>query len=203
MRCRRLLFIVVLTTCALSEGSTTSHKVEPATGCKPKPSNDPFVAPGALPSLEARLMTFGQFVGNWRFRSEVYSFDGTVKRGEGTWKFRWIVNGRAIQDVWQLDSNRHGGRATDYKEIGTTIRLYDPKKNNWNVIWVAAVSLTVEQFTATVENGEITLQGRDADGILTQWRFVNIHRNSFEWLARTSLNEGLTWKLEQRMWVFR
>lgn len=149
-----------------------------------------------------RLATFGRFVGDWHFRSEIYRSDGSIKHGNGEWSFRWILSGRAIQDVWQLEAESPA-KGRRYAEIGTTLRLFDAQKNVWHVVWMASVHPAVEVFTASTVGQDIVLRGKDPDGSITEWSFQHIGRDSFEWFARSSSDEGRTWRTEQRMWVSR
>src|SRR5437016_14590126 len=47
-----------------------------------------------------KLMFFGQFVGNWEFDMTATKPDGSQVTGKGEWYFGWVLEGRALQDVW-------------------------------------------------------------------------------------------------------
>jgi len=74
-------------------------------------------------------------VGNWDF--EWFYDRGTERerRIPGEWFFSWIIAGQAIQDVFICPSREYRERqhTLPEAEYGTTIRLYDPKKNIWDM----------------------------------------------------------------------
>src|SRR5262249_47666711 len=49
--------------------------------------------------LEARML-YGQFVGDWVLDVTYHRTDGTSQTFAGEWHFGWILDGRAVQDVW-------------------------------------------------------------------------------------------------------
>lgn len=79
-------------------------------------------ADGPQPESKEKLTLFGQFVGDWDIIEARYPQpDGTEIKRKGEIHFEWILDGKAIQDVWMI-----------YKEnlrrmvpAGTTIRFYD------------------------------------------------------------------------------
>ena len=67
-----------------------------------------------------KLMLFGQFVGDWEFDLIEIRPDGTKVNAKGEWHFGWVLEGRAVQDVWIVHSLKPGGTAAEY---GTTVRF--------------------------------------------------------------------------------
>ena len=58
-------------------------------------------ADGPDPNMREKLMLFGQFVGDWDIVEARYPQpDGTEIKRKGEIHFGWILDGRAIQDVW-------------------------------------------------------------------------------------------------------
>jgi len=51
--------------------------------------------------------------------------DGTTHRGRGEVHAGWVLDGRAIQDVWILPGLFYG----------TTLRVYDPGLDAWHILW--------------------------------------------------------------------
>jgi hypothetical protein len=51
-------------------------------------------------SLAEKLQLFGQFVGSWDVVGTSYRPDGSQETVQGEWHFGWVLEGRAIQDVW-------------------------------------------------------------------------------------------------------
>jgi hypothetical protein len=50
----------------------------------------------------AVLALYGQFVGDWDAEIATYSPTGERNQGQGEIHFGWILEGRAIQDVWMI-----------------------------------------------------------------------------------------------------
>lgn len=56
--------------------------------------------------------------------------DGTRVKGKGEWHWGWVLDGRAIQDVWIAHNDVSQSNAP-ITEWGTTLRFYDPKTDVW------------------------------------------------------------------------
>lgn len=78
-------------------------------------------ADGPHPELKEKLMLFGQFVGDWDGMEARYPQpDGTEIKRKGEIHFGWILDGRAIQDVWMI----YKKNLRRVIPAGTTIRFY-------------------------------------------------------------------------------
>src|SRR5262245_1761140 len=64
------------------------------------PMLEALTAPGPNAALAAKLRLYGRFVGSWTLDIDYYPPDGPVRRAEGEWHFDWVLDGKAIQDVW-------------------------------------------------------------------------------------------------------
>jgi hypothetical protein len=156
------------------------------------------------PALAAQRHLFGQFIGDWSVEETHLTASGTWTRAHGEWHFVWILDGRAIQDVFALwaptDWTRQTNRATAF---GTTVRLFDTSANVWHVAWAGAQHGQLVTFTARSVGPEIVLSGRDNDGHPTRWIFSDVSANTFRWRAVTSYDHGQSWRVEQRMTMTR
>lgn len=152
-------------------------------------------------AVQDSLRTFGQLVGNWRCQDIQIHPDGTRTTGSCEWSFGWILGGRAVQDVF-MSRGPNGGPLTS---VGTTIRVYDPRTNNWQVTWASATSGIVLRFTAHQAADSIvmvpwdTLPGRRP----WRWEFLHVTADSFQWQFVTSPDSGKTWIPSQIMHVHR
>ena len=63
-------------------------------------------ADAPLPEYSAQLMLYGRFVGAWEGTVVVYRRDGTQRRESCEVYFGWVLEGRAIQDVWIAPARR-------------------------------------------------------------------------------------------------
>lgn len=53
-----------------------------------------------LTDLAEKLQLFGQFVGSWDAKVFNYKPDGSTQILQAEWHFGWVLEGRAVQDVW-------------------------------------------------------------------------------------------------------
>src|SRR2546430_2464185 len=91
---------------------------------------DGLGAEGPFPDFKEKLALFGQFVGDWVIEEARYPRpDGLELRSQGEIHFGWILDGRAVQDVF-MTRDPDTGRAVP---IGTTVRFYDPKRDAGNL----------------------------------------------------------------------
>lgn len=177
-----------------------------AAGALPPPgASDPrqemvaaLAARGPHPSLGDQAIVFDRFVGTWDSEYDTYAPDGSVTRATGTVLFGWIIDGRAMQDVW-IGHAKSG----DPKErfIGTSLRFFDAKTGVWRVVWVAPSIGSVTTLQGGAVGDRIVLEGRGSDGSWLRWSFNDIRPGAFVWRGETSRDEGKTWRLtqEQRM----
>jgi len=91
-----------------------------------------LLADGPAAQYREKLMLFGQFVGNWEFQGVEYHADGSRVTDRGEIDFGWVLEGRAVQDVW-IERERSDGKTKTY---GTTLRAYDPKMDAWRIVWI-------------------------------------------------------------------
>lgn len=167
---------------------------------------DVLGAAGPLPGYESQLMLYGQFVGSWEGTVFVYRRDGTQREESCEVYFGWVLEGRAIQDVWigparddRTDPDRDAGKDT----YGTTIRVYDPEHDNWQIIWIDPNSQAYGRMTGKLQGDDIVQEYSDDDGTLWQWRFSEITSESFHWIARESQDDGASWQVRNEFFLRR
>src|SRR5439155_11817972 len=68
----------------------------------------------ANPSMGNEARTFDRFVGTWDCDFSFHLDDGSVRHKRGELLFGWLLDGRAVQDIWitypadgQKDHDRH------------------------------------------------------------------------------------------------
>jgi len=151
-----------------------------------------------------QLRLFGQFVGDWEVDFTVYGPDGTREIERAEWHFGWVLQGRAIQDVFiiprRADRENSNWTRQDY---GTCLRFYDPSIDCWRVVWVSPFHGEIITFTARQVGDEIVLAGKDVDGTPMRWIFSRITPSSFHWRRVFSTDDGATWQLHKEMTVRR
>jgi hypothetical protein len=119
---------------------------------------------------------FAPFVGSWELDVFDHHDDGSVESARGEWHWGWILEGRAIQDVW-ITPPRAEGSAVEY---GTAVRLYDGR-----VVWSGPVRGRQIMFVARLVDGEIVLAGEE-HGAPLRWIFSEIRPGSFRWRAESA-----------------
>lgn len=139
----------------------------------------PLLANKPDPEHRDKLMLFGQFIGSWNYAATAYHDDGTRETSEGEIHFHWILQGRAVQDVWSAKSQSNA----EAKPYGTTVRFYDPKSDTWKSTWISPVAGVVFPMTARQVGSEIVIEGTNSSGKLVHWIFSDIASNSFRWHA--------------------
>ncbi len=155
-------------------------------------------APTPHPSLGADARLFDRFVGTWDSEHLIYGADGTTTRLRGEAIFGWIIDGRALQDVWITYPDK--GPSSD-RSIGTSIRCFDPRSALWRVVWVHPSTGVLISLTGGAAGDRIVLHGTPGDGSELRWSFNDIRPDSFVWRGEVSRDGGKTWQLrnEQRM----
>jgi len=158
-----------------------------------------LVSEGPDPELKEKLTLFGQFVGDWEIDCQSLQSDGKWIKTKGEVHFGWILNGKALQDVWITRTENPAGYVTE----GTTLRFYDPNIDAWQCIWIAPARGTVRTFVARQVGDEIVLEGTTKDGFPERWTYSEIRPRSFRWRATRSHDSGKTWQLTEEMQIRR
>jgi hypothetical protein len=153
-------------------------------------------ANGPLLNLAEELQLFGQFVGGWDVQVINYEPDGSSQTIEAEWHFGWILEGRAIQDVWIAPKRSLRVAEKDAPgDYGATIRFYDAKIDAWRSTWIGPVKGKVIPFIAREIDDEIVLEGKLETGTELKWVFSEITKESFRWRSVESA-DGWTSELK-------
>jgi hypothetical protein len=147
-----------------------------------------------------KLALYGQFVGDWETDIITHATDGARHEGHGAIHFGWVLEGRAIQDVWMIPRLRDRRPDAPIMPIagnwyGTTLRVYDPVLDAWRIFWIdPATNFSCQQIGNAV-GSDIVREGRLESGARSRWRFTKITAGSFHWLGETSTDGGACWRL--------
>jgi hypothetical protein len=162
------------------------------------PMLDALSANGPAPGIEDQMMLYGRFVGSWTGRVFVHGADGGTREASCEVHFGWVLEGRAIQDVWIAPARkdrRDPGRLPEDNLFGTTLRVYDPENGLWNITWINPTTRSFNRMTGREVGEEMVQEYRAEDGAKCQWIFTDIRADSFHWIGRESRDEGETWKV--------
>jgi len=154
-------------------------------------------AHGPAPDLRDELRQFGQFVGDWDIVERRSPMNRL--RAPGEVHFNWILEGRAVQDVWgSVDPRTH--RLVPW---GTTVRYYDPHLGAWRSTWIAPRQKAVRRFIGRPVGRTIVLQEEDRGVRTERWVFSDIRPNSFRWNALKRARAGGPWRVVEEMHIRR
>ena len=160
----------------------------------------PLEADGPHEGIPADRRIFDPLIGSWALDVTWYEGDAVVRREPGEWHFAWVLEGRAVQDVWIVPPRGRRDAAPDPYEYGTSLRFYDPAIDAWRSTWVGPTQGAVRLFVARpTEGGGIVLDGTDDAGRRLRWSFADIAADSFSWSNATeSTEEAGAWVVTQR-----
>jgi hypothetical protein len=148
-------------------------------------------ARGPHSSIRDQAQTFDRFVGTWDCDYASFKEDGTTKHAKGEVIFGWVLDGRAVQDIWIWRDKDSSGE----RELGTTVRFFDPKIGKWRIIWIDPVSPAIKLLTGGAVGDRIVLEGKADDSVSMRWSFNEIRNDSFIWRGEKSRDDGKTWRL--------
>src|SRR5882672_4165312 len=133
-----------------------------------------------------KMGLYGWLIGDGEMDSVIHQDDGTKQSGRGEIHFGWVLEGRAIQDVWILPGVFYG----------TTLRIYDPGIDAWHILWSDPLRQFHARQVGRAHGLDIVQEGTDATGVPIRWTFTDITPNSFRWLGERSDDGGKTYWLQ-------
>lgn len=156
-------------------------------------------AAGPSPEIPEGANVYGWLVGSWELDCLYYAGVDIRAQGiKGEAHFEWVLEGRAVQDVWIMP--HRAARASDSGSAGnmygTTLRVWDPSIQAWRITWINPVSGHRQEQIGRRVGNEIVQIGAMADGTPTRWRFTEITPDSFHWLGEAIAPDGETWALQ-------
>ena len=154
-----------------------------------------LVSVGPHPDIPVSDLIFTPFIGSWDLRVTWYAEGEVVRQEDGEWHFGWVLEGRAIQDVWIVPRREKRITATHLYEYGTSIRFYDPSLAAWRSTWIGPMHGMVRTFVARQLAGTVTLETDPGQGDGMRWVFSDITDSAFVW--RNSVHSDGRWLLQQ------
>lgn len=147
-------------------------------------------ADGPHPDLGEHADLYGRLIGSWDIDNNEYAEQtGEWHQYKRECHFRWVLDGRVVQDLW----------GSPERGFGTTVRAYDSKLEAWRVHWFAPRSAGFCILIGRADGDRIAQEGTQQDGRPIRWSIVDITPDSFTWLGEISDDGGDTWRLEQEM----
>jgi hypothetical protein len=148
------------------------------------------------PERGTKMDLYGRFIGSWDLQVTRWMDDGTIRKREGEWHFGWVLEGRAIQDVWIVPrrGQRPGDALAGQFAYGSTLRIYDPTLDAWRIQWSEPVLGAYLTMIGRAEGQDIVQLGKDEHGNDARWSFRDITANSFLWRGEVSSDGGKSWR---------
>jgi len=143
-----------------------------------------LLAPGRSPEIPDSAAIYDFLIGDWDAEVIDHEEDGSTLRNRAEIHFAWVLEGRAIQDLWISAPRRYG----------TTLRRYDRLTGEWRVTWINPVNGAENRLVARKVGDDLVQEGRREDGSLIRWSFREITPDSFHWIGEESHDEGKTWR---------
>jgi hypothetical protein len=160
--------------------------------------NEVLMAEHRSHDIPEAMDLYGWLIGSWELELVGYSDDGSVVRTTGEAHFAWVLEGRAVQDVFinprRSDRGPHSPKFANW--FGTTIRIYDPSIRAWRVNWFNPHDGIRAELIGRRQGNEIVQEGKFPDGTLIRWTFGEIATDSCHWRGERLEPDGKTWRLQ-------
>jgi hypothetical protein len=147
---------------------------------------DALHSSGPAPDRAEKLGLYSWLIGSWEMDATVHLDDGSQHKGRGEIHFGWVLEGRAIQDVWILPGVFYG----------TTLRIYDPSIDAWHILWSDPLRQLYTRQIGRAHGKSIVQDGKNDAGELVRWSFNDITPDSFRWLGERSRDGGANWQTQ-------
>jgi len=162
------------------------------------PFLDALAAPGPAPDRQAGLQLYAFLVGSWSLDARYPLADGSSLRSRGEVHAGWVLEGRAIQDVWAVPARGlpRGQLPAAAEFYGSTLRVYDPGLDAWHIFWSDPLRQLYRRQLGRAEGPDIVQLGGDDEGAKIRWSFRDRTQDAFRWWAERSTDGGVTWTLQ-------
>ena len=162
------------------------------------PMQTALSATSRQPEIPEAMDLYGWAIGSWELEVTGYDDGGNVMHTAGEAHFAWVLEGRAVQDVFI--NPRRADRGPDSPKFanwfGTTIRIYDPTIQAWRVNWFNPHDGVRAELIGRRRGNQIVQEGRFPDGTPVRWTFSEITDDSFRWRGERLERDGKTWRLQ-------
>jgi hypothetical protein len=152
--------------------------------------------PQRSPELSDEDDIFGYLIGSWKLEAILQSANGEIQKSKGELHVSWILEGRAIQDlfIFPRRADRGFGVPAHGDRYATTIRTFDRSLNAWRVYFINPAAIeTSAQLIARRIGKDIAMEGRLLDGTSVRWGYTAITPTSFYYTAEKLQHDGSSW----------
>jgi hypothetical protein len=148
------------------------------------------------PALADADDIFDFLIGSWDLEAVLYDAEGRTQESRGEYHGSWILEGRAIQDlfIFPRRADRASGTPSQGDRNATTVRTYENNLHAWRVNFInPAAEETSAQLVARRDGPNIEMEGTLADSTPIRWHYRSITPTSFHYSAERLKDE--TWHL--------
>jgi hypothetical protein len=158
-----------------------------------------FPSVGRSPEIPPADDLYGWLIGGWNLDVAVYDDTGNVQQTKGEAHFSWVLDGRAVQDVFI--NPRRSDRVPEPPKVGSnwygsTVRVYDPAIQAWRITWLNPANGTRAELIGRRQGKDIVQEGKYSGEIPIRWSFTDITPHSFRWLGERLGADSLNWQLQ-------
>ena len=156
--------------------------------------------------LAPQLGLYAFLIGSWD--TQIVTRDnGRSHEGSGEIHAGWVLEGRAIQDVWMIP--RREQRATTRplpvagNWYGTTLRVFDPSLGAWRILWTDPATNNFVRQIGRADGNDIVQEGEHVNGTAMRWRFTRITLASFHWIGEIMRDGSASWERQVEVFAER
>jgi len=140
-----------------------------------------------------------RLIGDWAVDYVDIAKDGKATRRTGRFVVRWVLDGRAVQDVWIVDPT--GSRKE--REIYTDVRYFDPKLRTWKAVFFDPEHDSTASFTGEIGGDGLIMHTPDLGAADSRWSFVDARADSMVFRDEASDDGGKSWRLRSEYHLTR
>jgi hypothetical protein len=162
------------------------------------PMHAVLAASGRAPEIPEGMDVYGWLIGSWELDLVGYDDDSRVIHSTGEAHFAWVLEGRAVQDVFINPRRTERGPDSPMfaNWFGTTIRIYDPTINAWRAHWFNPHDGIRAELIGRRHRNQIIQEGNFPDGTPIRWTFSEITDDSFRWRGERLESDKKSWRLQ-------
>jgi hypothetical protein len=154
-----------------------------------------LLSEGPHAGLSPQQQLFAPFIGSWDLEVCWYDGKAVLRKESGEWHFFWVLEGRAVQDVWIVPRREDRVGLKNLYEYGTSIRFYDAQADIWRSTWIGPIRQVVHTFAVERADSELILSTVTEDRTEMRWVFYDILPDSFSW--RNERKRRDEWEITQ------
>jgi hypothetical protein len=168
---------------------------------EPSAAIDPFLEvltpTNRSPDIDPEHDLYGFLIGSWELDLVAHPA-GNVTQSAGEAHFAWVLDGRAIQDVFI--NPKRSDRTPDSPKFGnwygTTFRYFDPAIRAWRVFWFNPDDGVRAELVGRRRGNDVVQEGQFPDGTPIRWTFSEITPDSCRWRGERLEPDGKAWRLQ-------